>query len=85
MEGSQNKSHENHIAGRGVNSLSHYSLVRKFIPMPSSNENIRCKGSSGEIMEKTGQNAGIEADESQNRMEKWPKQGIRAELYILRH
>ena len=36
-------------------------------------------------MEKTGENSGIEADESQNRMEKWPKQGIRAELYILRH
>ena len=41
MEGSQNKSHENHIAGRGVNSLSHYSLVRKCIPMPSSNENTK--------------------------------------------
>ena len=34
MEGSQNKNHEDHIAGRGMNSLSHYNLVRKFILMP---------------------------------------------------
>ena len=33
MEGSQNKNHEDHFAGRGMNSLSHYDLVRKFNPM----------------------------------------------------
>ena len=26
--------HENHIAGKGDNSLQHYNLVHKFIPMP---------------------------------------------------
>ena len=31
MEGSQNKNHEDHIAGKGMNSLSHYNLVHKFI------------------------------------------------------
>ena len=30
MEGSQNKNHEDHIAGRGVNSLSHYSESLQF-------------------------------------------------------
>ena len=34
MEGSQSKNHEDHIAGKGVNSLSHYNPVHKFIPMP---------------------------------------------------
>ena len=33
MEGSQSKSHEDHISGKGVNSLSHYNLVHKFIPV----------------------------------------------------
>ena len=25
--------HEDHIAGKGINSLQHYNLVHKFIPM----------------------------------------------------
>ena len=28
--------HEDHIAGRGENSLQHYNLVHKFIPMPQA-------------------------------------------------
>ena len=36
MEGSQSKNHEEHIAGKGMNSLSHYNLVYKFIPMPEA-------------------------------------------------
>ena len=35
-EGSQNENHEDHIAGKGMNSLSHHSLVHKFIPMSQS-------------------------------------------------
>ena len=31
LEGTQNKDHEDHIAGRGMNSLNHYNLVRKSI------------------------------------------------------
>ena len=33
MEGALRRYHENHIAGKGMNSLSHYYLVHKFIPM----------------------------------------------------
>ena len=36
MEGSHNKNHEDHIAGKGDNSLQHYNLVHKFIPMPQA-------------------------------------------------
>ena len=33
MEGTPPKDHEDHIAGQGFKSLSHYNLVHKFIPM----------------------------------------------------
>ena len=36
MEESLPKYHEDHIAGRGDNSLQHYYLVHKFIPMPQA-------------------------------------------------
>ena len=36
MEGSQSKSHEDHIAGKGMNSLSRYNFVHKFVPMPEA-------------------------------------------------
>ena len=32
LEGTLYKDHEDHIAGKGINSLSHYNLVHKFIP-----------------------------------------------------
>ena len=35
-EESLSKYHEDHIAGRGDNSLQHYNLVHKFIPMPQA-------------------------------------------------
>ena len=34
MEDSLPSHHEDHIAGKGDNSLQHYNLVPKFIPMP---------------------------------------------------
>ena len=36
MEGSLHKNHEGHIAGKGMNSLSRYNLVHKFVPMPQA-------------------------------------------------
>ena len=36
MEGSLHKNHEDHIARKGLNSLSHYNFVHKFIPMPQA-------------------------------------------------
>ena len=44
--------HEDHIAGKGNNSLQHYNLVHKFIPMPQAMKNSCSKGSSGQGMEK---------------------------------
>ena len=36
MEGAPHRCHEDHIAGKGMNSLSQYNLVHKFIPMPQA-------------------------------------------------
>ena len=33
---SEPPNHEDHIAGKGENSLQHYNLVHKFIPMPQA-------------------------------------------------
>ena len=34
LEGVPHRYHEDHISAKGINSLSHYNLVHKFIPMP---------------------------------------------------
>ena len=38
MEEPLPKYHEDHFAGKGENSLQHYNLVHKFIPMPQAME-----------------------------------------------
>ena len=57
--------HEDHIAGRESNSLQHYNLYHKFIPMPQSYENSCSKSSSGQGMGKIGENSGVGLDKSQ--------------------
>ena len=46
LEGVPLRYHEDHIAAKGVNSLSHCNTVHKFIPIP------QCEGSSGKRMGK---------------------------------
>ena len=48
LEGVPHRYHEDHIAAKGMNSLSHYNLVHKFIPMPQALKNTRCEGCSAE-------------------------------------
>ena len=36
LEGAAHKDHEDHIVGKGFNSLNHYNLVHKFILMPQA-------------------------------------------------
>ena len=36
LEGTLHKDHEDHVGGKGINSLNHYNLVHKFIPMPQA-------------------------------------------------
>ena len=46
LEGVPHRYHEDHIAAKGTNSLCHYNLVHKFIPMPQALKNTRCEGCS---------------------------------------
>ena len=46
---------EDHVAGKGDNSLQHYNLVHKFIPMPQAIKNSSSKSSSGQGMGKIGE------------------------------
>ena len=56
--------HEDHIA-EGENSLQHYNLFHKVIPMPQAMKNSCSKSSGGQGMRKIGENFGVEPDESQ--------------------
>ena len=47
VEESLPNDHEDHIAGKGYNSLQHYNLVHKFIPMPQAMKSTRSESSSG--------------------------------------
>ena len=38
LEGVPHRYHEDHISAKGINSLSHYNLVHKFVPMPQALE-----------------------------------------------
>ena len=44
--------HEDHIAGKGNNSLQHYNLVHKFIPMPQAMQNFAAKAAVDKKWEK---------------------------------
>ena len=57
--------HEDNIAGKGENSLQHYNLVHKFIPMLQAMKIPAAKSSGGQGMGKIGENFGVELDESQ--------------------
>ena len=36
LEGVLDRYHEDHVAAKGINSLSHYNSMHKFIPMPQA-------------------------------------------------
>ena len=65
MEESPPHNHEDHIAGKGENSLQHYNLVHKFIPMPQAMKIPAAKAAVDKEWEKLEQNFGVEPDESQ--------------------
>ena len=60
MVNSEPPNHEDHIAGKGENSLQHYNLVHKFYSYASSYENSSSESSSGQGMGKIGEKFGVE-------------------------
>ena len=65
MGNSEPPNHEDHIAGKGENSLQHYNLVHKFIPMPQALKVPAAKAAVDKEWEKIGENFGVELDKSQ--------------------
>ena len=65
MEESLPKYHEDHIAGKGMKSLSHYNLVHEFIPMLQAMKIPDAEEAVEKEWEKTRENTGTAADESQ--------------------
>ena len=59
--------HQDHIAGKGENSLQHYNLVHKFIPMPQAMKIPGSKSSGGQGMGKIGENSGVELEKTEVR------------------
>ena len=58
MGNSDFSNHEDHIAGKGENSLQHYNLVHKFILMRQVVKNSSSKSSGGQGMGKIEENFG---------------------------
>ena len=52
MEESPPNHHEDHIAGKGDNSLQHNNLVHKFIPMPQAMKILAAKAAVDKEWEK---------------------------------
>ena len=52
MEESLPKYHEDHTAGKGDNSLQHYNLVHKFIPVPQAMKIPAAKAAADKEWEK---------------------------------
>ena len=65
LEGVPQRYHEDHIAAKELNSLSRYNLAHKFIPMPQTVKIPDAKAAVEKEMEKTRENTGMAADESQ--------------------
>ena len=78
MEGAPHRYHEDHIAGKGMNSPSHCNLVHKFIPMPQAMKIPDAKAAV-EKKGKTRKNPGMAADESQKqkRGDRWSKEWVK--------
>ena len=57
--------HEDHIAGKGDNSVQHYNLVHKIIPMPQAIKVPAAKAAVDKEWEKLEKKSGVEPDESQ--------------------
>ena len=65
MEESQPNYHEDHISGKGYNSLQHYNFVHKFILLPEAMKIPAAKAAVDKEWDKIGENFGVELDKSQ--------------------
>ena len=67
LEGTLHKGHEDHIAGKGINSLNHHNLVHKFIPMPQAMNIPEAKAVVEKEWEKLKTNAALQLTKVRNK------------------
>ena len=78
--------HEDHIAGKGNNSLQHCNLVHKFIPMPQAIKNPAAKAAVDKEWEKLEKISAWNLTKVRSKKEVIEmKQGRRAQKFILHH
>ena len=67
QKGVPHRYHEDHISAKGSNSLNHYNLEHKFIPMPLA---LKIPGAKAAVEKgKTRENPGMAADKIRNKKE----------------
>ena len=76
--------HEDHIAGKGENSLQHYNLVHKFIPMPQAMKIPAAKAAVDMEWEKLEKISVWNLTKVRSKKQV-RKQGRRAQKFILHH
>ena len=65
MENLYQKYHEDHVAGKGDNSLQYYNLVHKFIPMPQAMRIPAAKAAVDKKWDKLEKDSGVGPERSQ--------------------
>ena len=69
VESSQPEKHEDHIAGKGFTSMSHYNLVHKFIPVPQVMKLPDAKAAVDKEWKNTRDDPSVEFGKSQEQKE----------------
>ena len=69
LESSLPKDHEDHIAGKGYYSMTHYNLVHKFNPMPQAMKNPDAKAAVDKEWRKLETIAASQLDKVKNKKE----------------
>ena len=85
VEGAVHKYHQDHITEKGKNSLTHYSLVLKFIPMPQAVKILDAKPAVVKEWDNWRKSLHGRWRKSETRKRWSMKQGIREETFISRH
>ena len=65
LEGAGHNFHQDHITAKGRNSMAHYGLENKFIPMPQALKIPDAKAAVEKKWRKTVENPGMAVDTSQ--------------------
>ena len=78
LEGTIHKHHQNHITEKRMNSLNHYSVVHKFIPMPQAMKNPDVKAVVAKEWENWRQfRMAADEGQKQERGDQWSKEKSR--------